>query len=167
MILPDYAREMAAYNQWQNETLYDLCAGIGEAERTRDRGMFFRSIHDTLDHILLIDRLILRYVDDGNPPQDLSLDRVYDDFDELRTARQALDAELRARAESMTAEWLSEPMTFWSDRLGRERTLPRGFMITQMFNHQTHHRSQVTSQLHTLGIDYGNTDLPTNPKSQF
>jgi len=65
--------------------------------------MFFRSIHDTLDHILLIDRLILRYVDDGKPPQDLSLDRIYDDFDELRTARQALDAELRDRAETMTA----------------------------------------------------------------
>jgi uncharacterized damage-inducible protein DinB len=36
-----------------------------------------------------------------------------------------------------------------------------------MFNHQTHHRSQVTAMLRQMGIDYGNTDLPANPLSQF
>jgi uncharacterized damage-inducible protein DinB len=36
-----------------------------------------------------------------------------------------------------------------------------------MFNHETHHRSQVTSALTQMGIDYGNTDLPYNPLSQY
>ncbi|YAF94156.1 MAG: DinB family protein [Nodularia sp. CChRGM 3473] len=35
-----------------------------------------------------------------------------------------------------------------------------------MFNHQTHHRSQITSELHKMGIDYGCTDLPYNPYNE-
>ena len=51
--------------------------------------------------------------------------------------------------------------------LGRERTVPRQFYMMQMFNHGTHHRSQVTAALHRMGIAYGNTDLPYNPLSQY
>jgi len=39
----------------------------------------------------------------------------------------------------------------------------RGFMMVQLFNHQTHHRSQVTCELHKLGLEYGCTDMPYNP----
>jgi uncharacterized damage-inducible protein DinB len=39
----------------------------------------------------------------------------------------------------------------------------RASQLVQLFNHQTHHRSQATSELHKLGIDYGSTDLPYNP----
>jgi uncharacterized damage-inducible protein DinB len=166
MILPEYAGEMAAYNEWQNEVLYRLCADLDDGERKRDRGMFFRSIHDTLDHILLIDRLILRYLDDGAPPP-MVLERQFDDFAALRAERVRFDAALRERATAMTAGWLSESLDIWSDRLGRRRQMPRGFMLTQMFNHQTHHRSQVTTHLHLAGVDYGSTDLPYNPKSKY
>ena len=34
----------------------------------------------------------------------------------------------------------------------------------QMFNHQTHHRGQVTTLLKQLGIDPGETDLPWLPE---
>jgi len=49
----------------------------------------------------------------------------------------------------------------------RDRVHPRQFPLMQMFNHGTHHRSQVTSALHTMGIDYGSNDLPYNPLSQY
>ncbi len=53
---------MALYNRWQNERLYGLCAGLSDLERKRDRGMFFRSIHKPLDHVLYIDRALLHIV---------------------------------------------------------------------------------------------------------
>ena len=49
----EWARTLADYNRWMNERLYALCAGLSDAERKRDRGAFFRSIHGTLNHILL------------------------------------------------------------------------------------------------------------------
>jgi uncharacterized damage-inducible protein DinB len=115
--------------------------------------LFFRSIHDTLDHILLIDRLILKYVEDGARP-DMLLARQYQDFAALREARVAFDARLRSMAPE--PEWLAETMP--------GRPFARALMLVQMFNHQTHHRSQVTTHLHLMGIEYGSTDLPYNPK---
>ena len=49
------ARELARYNKWQNETLFEHCDAIGEEARRAERGMFFGSIHATLDHILMVD----------------------------------------------------------------------------------------------------------------
>jgi hypothetical protein len=53
----EWARSMAAYNRWMNERLYAVVAGLSDAERKRDRGAFFRSIHGTLNHLLLGDRI--------------------------------------------------------------------------------------------------------------
>lgn len=38
MTTPAWAVTMARYNDWMNRRLYALCAGIGDAERRRDRG---------------------------------------------------------------------------------------------------------------------------------
>ena len=46
---------------------------------------------------------------------------------------------------------------------GITRNLPRPLFLVQFFNHQTHHRSQITSELHKMGIDYGITDVPLTP----
>lgn len=48
---------MADHNRWMNEKLYAVCAGIPDEARKRDLGAFFRFIHGTLNHLLLVDRL--------------------------------------------------------------------------------------------------------------
>src|SRR5688572_33013454 len=52
-------RRFAQYNAWFNGRLYDLASSLSEEERNRDMGAFFRSIHGTLNHILLTDRIWL------------------------------------------------------------------------------------------------------------
>ena len=37
-------------------------------------------------------------------------------------------------------------------------------MVTQMFNHQTHHRGQATTLLAQMGRDIGATDIPFMPR---
>ncbi len=63
----EWAREMALYNKWQNETLYGHCGALSDETRQSDRGMFFRSIHNTLDHILMVDHVLLGFVENGMP----------------------------------------------------------------------------------------------------
>jgi hypothetical protein len=53
MLVTDDYRALARYNTWMNERLYAVCGNLSEEERKRDRGTFFRSIHGTLNHILL------------------------------------------------------------------------------------------------------------------
>ena len=76
----DHFKTMAAYNRWANGRLYDACAGLGDAERKRDRAAFFGSIHNPLNHILVGDRAWLARIEgvsDGGTPLDTVL---YDDF---------------------------------------------------------------------------------------
>src|SRR5829696_7675165 len=83
MISPVHARTMAAYNRWMNERLYALCAALGDAERKRERGAFFKSVHGTLNHLLYGDRAWMsRFL-----ARDLGwkgpADELYADFDGL------------------------------------------------------------------------------------
>jgi uncharacterized damage-inducible protein DinB len=64
-VTPLAARTMAQYNRWMNERLYELCSTIPDEERKRDRGAFFKSLHGTLNHLLLGDKIWLaRFVDE-------------------------------------------------------------------------------------------------------
>ena len=57
MITPDYARAMAAYNRWQNRSLYREADALTDAERKQPCGAFFGSIHGTLSHLLFGDQV--------------------------------------------------------------------------------------------------------------
>jgi uncharacterized damage-inducible protein DinB len=43
--------------------------------------------------------------------------------------------------------------------MGRDVTRPIAILVTHFFNHQTHHRGQVTTLLMQAGLDPGVTDL--------
>ena len=164
----EWAREMALYGKWQNEALYRLCDGLTNEARQEDRGMFFGSIHRTLDHILMVDRYLLHFAETGKRPGAFDPNgSVAEDFAALCADRRAFDDALVDRTEAWSDDWLEERICFESPRLPKPRNVPRTFLLSQMFNHATHHRSQATAELHRLGIDYGVTDLPFNPLSQY
>ena len=53
-------RMFAGYNAWCNERLYEAAAQIPDAEYRADRGVYFRSLHGTLNHLLVGDRIWMR-----------------------------------------------------------------------------------------------------------
>lgn len=59
----DYPAVMSRYNRWMNESLYGLCAALPDADRKRDRGVSYRSLYGTLNHLLRADRLWLSRFD--------------------------------------------------------------------------------------------------------
>ena len=162
MSFNDYGRCMAVYNSWQNRVLYDLCEQIGDEERKRDRGMFFKSIDATLNHLIHIDRRILGIMKTGEAPVYDAHTQVADDFETLREIRRDLDAEIEAFVSSDDCDW-QDGFREFTGVGGITRNLPRPLFLIQFFNHQTHHRSQITSELHKMGLDYGITDVPLTP----
>ncbi len=159
----DYARVMAAYNRWMNGKLYALCAALPDADRKRDLGAFFRSIHGTLNHVLWGDRVWMgRFTGKDYGKGRIGLD-LFDSFDELAAARHEMDQEIVAWAGSLAGSWLDATISWTSGIDGRRRTLPNWVAVMQLFNHQTHHRGQVTTLLKQLGVDPGETDLPWLP----
>ena len=163
MFTGNYPQLMAVYNASMNELVYDAAAQLDDIERKRDRGAYFKSIHGTLDHLVWGDRAWLGRFDGNTYPTGPLGALLFEDFDAMRDERRRLDAAILAWASSVDDAWLRTPMTWSSKLYGFTETHPRWVQVTQMFNHQTHHRGQVTTLLTQLGIDVGVTDIPMLP----
>src|SRR5258707_14957201 len=81
----------AGYNAWCNERLYDAAAKLSDADYRADRSAFFKSVHGTLNHLMVGDRIWMRrFTGAGQQPPGLDA-ILYDDFEGLRAARQVQD----------------------------------------------------------------------------
>lgn len=166
-----YCRLMAAYNRWMNRRLYDAAARLDDAERKRDRGAFFGSIHGTLNHLLVADRLWLGRFR-GEPYRPPSLDHeLHAELADLRREREAVDDAIVELVDGLSAErlggWLAYE-TFLAPP-GADGPVRKeiGLLaaLVHFFNHQTHHRGQVTDLLVQAGVDPGITDLLYLPEA--
>ena len=154
---------MAEYNRWMNRKLYAVCAEIPDDKRKADMGAFFKSIHGTLNHLLWADRIWLRRFT-GEPFEVGTMgEDVCTDFETLRAERDKLDEFIVVWAKNLPSEWLAGPFEFTSVQDNKTRCGPAWVFVTQIFNHQTHHRGQVTTLLKQLGFDPGVTDIPWIP----
>jgi uncharacterized damage-inducible protein DinB len=98
VITASYCQAMAAYNAWMNRKVYECCARLDDAERKRDRGAFFGSIHRTLNHLLWGDRIWLPRFGGPQLPLGKMGEDLYADFEALRAARTEMDAMISAWA---------------------------------------------------------------------
>lgn len=153
------ARLLARYNGWMNGKLYAACATLSAEERKRDCGAFFHSIHGTLNHLLLADSVWMGRFE-GKPFAFSRLDHeLYADFDELRAQRAELDARIGRWADGLTDEALDAKLEFTSALMQRTYAPALWKIVAHFFNHQTHHRGQLTALLSQARVDYGVTDL--------
>lgn len=164
MKIRDYAIGLAGYNSWMNEKIFACTAELSDTARKQDLGAFFKSIHGTLNHILLADESWLQRFR-GQPVTMVSPSQeVYAHFDVLRTARRAMDREITVWAEGLTDSFADQPFSFYSVTYRKHRVVPGWVAVAHLFNHQTHHRGQVTALLKQTGKDPGVTDLPWIPR---
>lgn len=165
MMSPEWLGALARYNRWMNDKLYALIAALSDDARKRDVGAFFKSIHGTLNHLLLADKVWLaRFtgvaIPDGfmAPGGIRSLDQeLYADFGDLRRERTLTDEQLSAWVSALTHERLAAPLVYV--RRGQKQESPLWWAVAHLFNHQTHHRGQITTLLTQQGCDPGSTDL--------
>ena len=170
MVTCEYIRKMADYNRWMNEKVYAAASRLPVQELATERGAFFGSVMGTLNHLMVADLIWLkRFARHPTAhaalapleatPIPVALDqRLYEDFSRLRERRAWLDGVIQAWADSLTAEDIGHVLEYANTRGGHFR---KGFagLVMHFFNHQTHHRGQVTTLLSQAGVDVGETDL--------
>ncbi|EQA37788.1 DinB family protein [Leptospira inadai serovar Lyme str. 10] len=163
MVPIEYCKAMSLYNRWQNDSLLIVCASLKAEELEADKKLFFGSIANTWNHLILMD---LAWLDrlQKRPVQITNFkERVFSSFDELAEKRRELDKTISNWAGEVSSEFLMQDLTFYSFMYAKEATLPVWLLVTHFFNHQTHHRSQISTALFQSGFDYGVTDIPWNP----
>jgi len=151
-------RMFAGYNAWCNERLYDAASQVSEAAYRADRGAFFKSLHGTLNHLLVGDRIwMARFTGQGEVPK--SLDAIlYDDFASLRAARRAEDERIGRYIEELTEADLAGTLRYRTVVRPQEIEQPLEPALDHFFNHQTHHRGQAHALLSAI---IGNEATPS------
>ncbi len=163
-------RAQARYNTWMNDKLYRAARSLPEEKRKEDVGAFFKSLHGTLNHLLLADRVWMgRFT--GQPELFASKtsagaviavtslnQELYADFDELTQERRRTDEAIEAFFDTLSAERLAAEFHY-KNMSGAPQSHTLWWALSHFFNHQTHHRGQATTLLSQQGVDVGSTDL--------
>ncbi|MCJ9721689.1 DinB family protein [Agrobacterium sp. SHOUNA12C] len=141
----------AHYNRWANTLLYDAAAQLSDAEFHENRGAFFGSLRNTLNHLLVADRMWMhRFTGTGEAAAILNA-IPHDALADLRVARAAEDQCIIDWVETLDDARLAADITYSPvTRLGAI-THPLRAAVAQFFNHQTHHRGQCHMTLTALG----------------
>lgn len=163
-------RLFAHYNQDMNRKFYAAGERLTRTELEADRGAFFGSILGTLNHILVGDLIwlhrfarhpgrhyALNFVRDTGSPYRLD-QTLYGDFADLREHRSLVDDHIIAWCAQLRAQDLEHPLEY-VDMSGVGHVKPTGLLICHFFNHQTHHRGQVSTLLSQYSVDVGVTDI--------
>src|SRR5690606_33942597 len=151
--------QLARYHAWATARLLDAVALLPEDGYRRGVGLFFGSLHGTLNHLLVAEHLLwfVRFAEGASPR--VALDA------EVERDRARLDARLRtgaARWEPLIASW---PAARWEGSLdyttmrGVQASLPFAATLVHVFNHGTHHRGQITAALTSMGYLCPEIDL--------
>lgn len=158
MTSPAYFATLARYNQWANERVYDACATLSDADYRQNRRAFFGSIHGTLNHLLVTDRMWLGRT--KGPESGLTqLDQIlYEDFAALRTARRVEDDRIVAYTERLGEPDLDGNVDYRTSNGEPQRTR-LSWILAHLFNHQTHHRGQIHDMLSQAALDPPSLDL--------
>ena len=156
-------RQMALYNRWMNERLMSTCSQLSDEERKRDRGAPFGSIHGLWNHILLCDRAWLCRFEGARAPYSTLNEELFAHWDELKVKRALTDDSIDAYIAALTEDKLHSTLRFTAMSNPQSRELTLWIAVQHLFNHQTHHRGQITAVMEQAGLDCGVTDLAAMP----
>jgi uncharacterized damage-inducible protein DinB len=161
---------MANYNARMNKQILSVAENLSQDELTENKGAYFHSILGTLNHILVGDIIwltrfnlhsesyeSLKSIIELPKPKGLN-DILYPDVKSFTYAREIID--------SAVIKWLGsdiDEMDFcrnleYSNTKGVNSSRNFGELVSHLFNHQTHHRGQVSTLLNQMGHDIGATD---------
>ncbi|QIE55376.1 damage-inducible protein DinB [Pikeienuella piscinae] len=149
----------AAYNAWANRRLYAAAAGLPEAARNAPAGAFFGSLHATLNHLLVADRIWMRrFTGEGETHE--RLDEVpFDGFAALREARGAMDARIENYVTGLSEAGIAADFSYVRVTAPEPITQKLAPALAHFFNHQTHHRGQCHQMLTAAGATAPPLDL--------
>ena len=168
----DHYRRFARYNAWINQSLLEASLSVSVEEQDEDLNIFFHSLNGSWNHIMVGDLLWLNRLATIFPilsdkmdswPKPTKLDQIlYSKLEDLVLPRQQLD-ELIIQWCDFLRESDCEDRLQYINSLEENHVKPLPEVMQHLFNHQTHHRGQITALLSQLGANYGTTDLIAMP----
>lgn len=163
MQMKDHIIDMANYHVWAYQRLFTKIDQLNDEEYYKDYGLFFKSIHKTLNHLYLADKLWYSRFNQGEfYTQNLN--------DELCTDRYELKNLIIIQAEiwiNYVNQLENHPeLVHYIQTNGQESHMPFMSTIAHVFNHGTHHRGQISTILSQLNQETPELDFSAYLRSK-
>ena len=165
-----HIRLMANYNQWMNNSLFTASQHLSHDQLIANQDAFFGSILGTLNHIAVGDTIWLKRFAGHTAkhaesqvfqslasPHNLN-QFLFNTLPKLAEYRSMLDAQIIRWVEAISENDLDETLEY-ANMKGTVTRKNFFALLMHFFNHQTHHRGQVSTLLSQNGVDFGDTDL--------
>jgi uncharacterized damage-inducible protein DinB len=157
MSMPSHFAPLVRYHGWAMRRLYEQVDALPETDYRRDAGLFFRSVHGTLNHLLVADRAWFARFARSESPQVVLDAEVEADRERLRDALFDSASHWQRFVRDVAGErWLGD-LRFRRD--GASMALPFAAALAHVFNHGTHHRGQITAAITAMGHTCPELDL--------
>lgn len=137
------------YQHWANEVMFSALDYLQPDVIGSDQGLFFNSIHHTVDHLLLVsqswsarlqgERLSINYKVINNP-----------DWRELKLALRRETRKLQSWLEAQPTEFFDSKISYTSSD-GKLQSMWVRDALTHLFTHYAHHRGQISAVVTRLG----------------
>ena len=140
---------LADYQHWANEVLFSSLDHLQADVLDSDQGLFFKSIHHTVDHMLTVSQVWLARLQGEN----LEVNYRVINHPEFRELKQSLRREtrkLQAWLETQLEEFFTAEMSFTGSD-GKQRSMWVREALTHLFTHYAHHRGQISAVITRLG----------------
>ena len=157
---PEEVRELYDFNAWANQRALEACSVLTEEQFTRDLGSSFRSVRDTLIHVLGGEWLWLERWR-GRSPMMVEVETFANQvkgFASMRSRWERIERDLRVFVAALSAADL-ERVVEYRNLGGNRFAYPLRSMLQHLVNHNTYHRGQVTTMLRQLGAIPRATDF--------
>lgn len=162
---------LALYNQRMNTQLLAVCNQLTHEQLHQNTDSFFPSVMAHWNHILFGDLIMLQRLIANElvsvetsvlkklPTAKKVTDTFATNLDELVQLRELVDSVYIDMTNNFTADSCKEIVRYKTTE-GQVIKRTVGEFCQHIFNHQTHHKGQLTCLLSQFGLDFGCTDLP-------
>jgi uncharacterized damage-inducible protein DinB len=150
-------RRLYDYNSWANHRTLEACAALNDEQFTRDLHSSFRSVRDTLAHILLVEWLWLERWQ-GRSPDKFPPATDFPTLESVRRRWAEVERNLLDYVAALKPQDIDRVIAH-KTTAGVLQSAPLSQMLQHLANHGTYHRGQVATMLRQLDAKPIATDL--------
>jgi uncharacterized damage-inducible protein DinB len=140
---------LADYQHWANEVLFNSLDRLQTDVISSDQGLFFKSIHHTVDHLLLVSQVWLARLQGENLEANYRVIH-HPDFRELKQSLRRETRKLQSWLDARTDDFFEAEINFVGSD-GKTRQMWAREALTHLFTHYTHHRGQISAVITRVG----------------
>ena len=154
----NYLLSLLDYSVWANDEFFKQIRDLPEAEVKKKRKSLMTSILNSLNHLLVIDKVWMAHMKEEKHTYNNLQTIIHEDLEDLFNAKKQMNKEIRDYVSSLSKEELEEVVNY--ELIGGNKgSLPRYMIITHLVVHGGFHRGFI-------GDMFGQLPDPIRPAGQ-